>query len=180
MADASGASNPDRGFAQRMQQVEALLEQIERFPDAQARETVRKVICSLMELHESGLAAMLDLVRGDPMSGAGLIETFARNRLVSSLLLLHGLHPVDMETRIRDNLARVRPLLQAQGGDVELLSVADGVVRVRLVGACHGPTAALRTTVEEAVAAAAPEAGVVEIEEAWTAASSRLIPLPLL
>ena len=41
-------------------------------------------------------------------------------------------------------LAKVRPMLQRDGGDVELLDVEDGVVKVRLVGACHGcPMASL-------------------------------------
>ena len=35
-------------------------------------------------------------------------------------------------------LDKVRPMLQADGGDVELLEVDDGVVKVRLVGACGG------------------------------------------
>jgi Fe-S cluster biogenesis protein NfuA len=35
-------------------------------------------------------------------------------------------------------LDKVRPMLQADGGDVELLEVEDGVVKVRLVGACGG------------------------------------------
>jgi len=35
-------------------------------------------------------------------------------------------------------LDKVRPMLQADGGDVELLDVEDGVVKVRLVGACGG------------------------------------------
>jgi Fe-S cluster biogenesis protein NfuA len=35
-------------------------------------------------------------------------------------------------------LAKVRPMLQRDGGDVELLDVEDGVVKVRLVGACGG------------------------------------------
>jgi len=34
--------------------------------------------------------------------------------------------------------AFVRPVLQADGGDVELVDVKDGVVKVRLKGACHG------------------------------------------
>ena len=32
----------------------------------------------------------------------------------------------------------IRPALQTDGGDVELISVEDGVVKVRLQGACHG------------------------------------------
>ncbi len=35
-------------------------------------------------------------------------------------------------------LAKIRPLLQRDGGDIELVEVEDGVVKVRLTGACKG------------------------------------------
>ena len=51
----------------------------------------------------------------------------------------------DLYTRVNEVLDVVRPNLQADGGDVELLGVTDeGVVQVRLQGSCHGcPMAAM-------------------------------------
>ena len=44
-----------------------------------------------------------------------------------------------MENEVRQALDEIRPMLQADGGDVELVSVSeDGVVRVQLQGACQG------------------------------------------
>jgi Fe-S cluster biogenesis protein NfuA len=44
-----------------------------------------------------------------------------------------------MEEEVRKAIEKVRPGLQADGGDVELVDVsADGVVKVKLTGACHG------------------------------------------
>ena len=44
-----------------------------------------------------------------------------------------------MEERIKAVLETIRPALQADGGDVELVDVTeDGVVKLRLTGACHG------------------------------------------
>jgi Fe-S cluster biogenesis protein NfuA len=44
-----------------------------------------------------------------------------------------------MKERVEQALAKVRPALQADGGDVELVDIgADGVVKVRLTGACGG------------------------------------------
>jgi len=44
-----------------------------------------------------------------------------------------------MKEKVEQALAKVRPVLQADGGDVELVDVsADGVVKVRLKGACGG------------------------------------------
>ena len=45
---------------------------------------------------------------------------------------------VDLRKRVEDVLNTIRPNLQADGGDVELINVTDeGVVQVRLQGACH-------------------------------------------
>ncbi len=43
-----------------------------------------------------------------------------------------------MKEEIERVLGKVRPLLKMDGGDVELVDVRDGVVKVRLTGACHG------------------------------------------
>ena len=43
-----------------------------------------------------------------------------------------------MEERVEAVLEEIRPALQADGGDVELVDVIEGVVKVRLKGACSG------------------------------------------
>lgn len=44
-----------------------------------------------------------------------------------------------LRDRVAAVLDRLRPMMQGDGGDIELIDVdADGVVRVRLLGACHG------------------------------------------
>jgi len=43
-----------------------------------------------------------------------------------------------MEEKILESLNKIRPGLQADGGDVEFVSFEDGVVKVRLTGACGG------------------------------------------
>lgn len=52
---------------------------------------------------------------------------------------------VDLQERVNEVMELIRPNLQADGGDVELVNVTDdGVVQVRLQGACHGcPMAAM-------------------------------------
>lgn len=43
-----------------------------------------------------------------------------------------------MEAKVKQMLDKIRPMLQADGGDVEFVSVEGGVVKVRLKGACAG------------------------------------------
>jgi len=66
-----------------------------------------------------------------------------------------------MEERVREALEKIRPFLQADGGDVELVGVdEDGTVRVKLVGACGGCPMAqmtLQSGVERIVKQEVPE-----------------------
>lgn len=43
-----------------------------------------------------------------------------------------------MKAKVQESINKIRPMLQADGGDVELVDVADGIVKVRLQGACAG------------------------------------------
>lgn len=43
-----------------------------------------------------------------------------------------------MKEKVEKSLDKVRPALMADGGNVELIEVEDGVVKVRLTGACSG------------------------------------------
>ena len=65
-----------------------------------------------------------------------------------------------MREKVEQSLARVRPALQADGGDVELVDVKDGVVILKLTGACSGcPMAAmtLRDGIERVLREEVPE-----------------------
>ena len=65
-----------------------------------------------------------------------------------------------MREKVEAALAQIRPALQADGGDVELLDVNDGTVKVKLTGHCAGcPMAAmtLRMGVERIVKERVPE-----------------------
>ncbi len=65
-----------------------------------------------------------------------------------------------MKEKVEAVLARIRPTLQADGGDVELVDVSEGVVKLRLTGACSGcpmSTMTLRMGIERALRAEIPE-----------------------
>jgi len=44
----------------------------------------------------------------------------------------------NLQQLVEQALAKIRPLLQRDGGDIELVEVTDGVAKVRLTGACKG------------------------------------------
>ena len=121
-----------------IERVEALLDEVESFPPAQ-REVATELVQALLELYGDGLSRIV-----------AACEVPAEDEVVAHLLLLHGLHPVPVHERVSGALDEVRPYLVAHGGGVELLGVQDGVVHLRLEGACHGcPSSAL--TLQSAV-----------------------------
>ncbi|KAF0960985.1 NifU family protein [Rhodococcus sp. T7] len=140
-----------------------------------ARERAEQLVREVVELYGAGLQRVLDII-GD--RDDDLIERLASDELVASLLLVNGLHPHDVETRVATALDSVRPYLGSHGGDVELLGVVDGVVRIRLTGSCQScPSSAvtLELAVKDAVLAAAPETVDIEVVGATPAAGSGLI-----
>ena len=65
-----------------------------------------------------------------------------------------------MKEKIEAALEKIRPVLQADGGDVELVHVEDGVVSVKLTGACDGcpmATLTLKTGIERVLKVQVPE-----------------------
>lgn len=65
-----------------------------------------------------------------------------------------------MKEKVEKALQTIRPALQGDGGDIELVSVEDGIVKVRLTGACGGcPMSQITMTqgVEQAIKKAVPQ-----------------------
>jgi len=156
----------DQGLQERVARMEALLGEIETLADPNARAKAAEVVGVLLELYGEGLARMMEVV-GQGNERERIFEALAEDELVSHLLLLHGLHPLDLETRVVQALKEVRPYLQSHGGNVELLGVEGGVARVRLQGSCDGcpsSTVTLKLAIEEAIMKAAPDLEGIEAE----------------
>jgi Fe-S cluster biogenesis protein NfuA len=165
----------EKEFQKRVQNIEGLVRKIEALTDSEARASAIELMQSLMDLHGAGLERMMEITweAGEP--GRGIIDGFARDDLVGSLLLLYGLHPLDLEARVAGALNKVGPYLRSQGGSAELLGVTDGRVRIRLersTNGCASTAQALKQAVEEAIYEAAPDLTSLELE---TAAEQPLI-----
>jgi Fe-S cluster biogenesis protein NfuA len=156
-----------RDFQGRLERLNRLLGEAERDADPASRGRLQQIVQAVLELHGTALAQLLEHVAQAGEAGRGILDACARDDVVSGLLLLHGLHPLDAETRVRQALDGVRPYLRSHGGSVELLEVRDGVVRLRLEGSCHhcpSSSVTMQQTVEEAIYNKAPEVTAVEVE----------------
>jgi Fe-S cluster biogenesis protein NfuA/nitrite reductase/ring-hydroxylating ferredoxin subunit len=148
--------------------IEALLGELRSSASPQVTEKVEEVVGLLVELYGAGLERILELVNENPAVAGPLLDRFVEDKFVEALLVLHGLHPVDVDTRIEGALARVRPYLGSHAGGVEYLGVdEDGVAHLKLEGSCHGcpsSTVTVKLTIEQAIAEVAPEVLRVEVE----------------
>jgi Fe-S cluster biogenesis protein NfuA len=155
----------NRSLKAKITKIDRLAAELRDAPESDLRAGALELVQSLMEFHCAALDRMMEIAAdaGDP--GWRIIDSFGRDELVSNLLLLHGLHPVDFETRVRQALEKVRPYLQSHGGNVDLMDAEAGRVRLQLIGSCSGcPSSAmtLKSAIETAIHENAPD--VVSIE----------------
>jgi Fe-S cluster biogenesis protein NfuA len=144
---------------QRARTMDALVQQLESQADPGVRATARALVQALLEFHADGLTRLLEIVDATGAPGAALIDRLGADELVRPLLLLHGLHPLDLRTRVLEALEQTRPLLRTHGGAVECIDVDDsGVVTLRLeTHGCGSSDGALKTAIEDALREAAPD-----------------------
>jgi Fe-S cluster biogenesis protein NfuA len=152
--------------------VEELLESLRSGGFGGAAQAAEELVGLLVGLYGDGLGAIVAILAQEGAAGAAILARMADDPQVEGLLLLHDLHPLDVDARIQRALDRVRPYLGSHAGGVEYLGVADGVARLRLEGSCHGcpsSTVTVELAIRQAVQDAAPE--VVEVlVEGMTAA----------
>ena len=161
------------------ERIEALLEASAAHGPV-ARERAEELVRLIVELYGAGLERVLEIVHDAGVLDDDLLAALANDQLVSSLLLVHDLHPYGVQDRVERALEAVRPYLGSHGGDVRLTGVTDdGVVRLQLLGSCDGcasSSVTLELAVEDAIRAAAPEVARIEVEEASQQQGSSVIP----
>lgn len=153
---------PDQEGRQLAARAEAALEELDGLEPGPAKKKAEDAVQALVDLYGEGLARIM--ARLDGPARLALVE----DELVVHLLLVHDLHPLTLEERVRKGLDAARPYLHSHGGEVELLGVEDGTVRLRLRGTCDGcPSSAttLRLAIEDAIREAAPEVTRIDAGE---------------
>jgi Fe-S cluster biogenesis protein NfuA/nitrite reductase/ring-hydroxylating ferredoxin subunit len=147
--------------------VEELLDALKSGGFGGAAHAAEELVTLLVGLYGDGLARIMSVLAESGPEGAAMIANLADDPLVESLLLLHDLHPLDVDARIQRALDRVRPYLGSHAGGVEYLGFADGIARLKLEGSCHGcpsSTVTVQLAITGAVQDAAPEVTEVVVE----------------
>jgi Fe-S cluster biogenesis protein NfuA/nitrite reductase/ring-hydroxylating ferredoxin subunit len=153
-------------ITQAGERIEELLASL-RSRGGAAADTAEELVRLLVGMYGDGLAAIVAALAEEGAPGRAIMDRLTADPLVEGLLLLHGLHPLDVDARIQRALDQVRPYLGSHAGGVQYLGVTDGVARLRLEGSCHGcpsSTVTVRLAIEGAVQDAAPEVTEVVVE----------------
>ncbi|MBZ5602860.1 MAG: hypothetical protein LAO79_11190 [Acidobacteriia bacterium] len=133
-------------------QIVVRIEELLSESDARAEELVRM----LMQLYGAGLERMVEIL-GD----SEYAERFADDKLIGSLLLLHGLHPLDAETRVRRMLAKLE---QSFGAHFSLEGMERDVARVRVEKNGSPLPGGIGEVIERAALEVAPDLAGVKVE----------------
>jgi Fe-S cluster biogenesis protein NfuA len=160
----------DAAFQRQIQRIGELVEQLETGSDPSARALAKELLESLMALHGAALERILELASEAGEPGEVLIRKYGVDELVSSVLLLYGLHPEGLQSRVARALEKTKTYLESHAASAELVSVSDGgavVVRLEVKSTgCGSSAATVRSTLEAAMQNAAPDATSIVVEDA--------------
>lgn len=161
--------------------IEELIGKLEASADPGSLAVARELVEALMELYGAGFERIAQtLVRSE--AGLQILDELGRDELVGNLLASNGLHPLDLEARVRGALEKLPSRLRGQAS-VDLLGIDEGIVRLRLHAngsGCGSSAANLKTVVEEAIYEAAPDLNQLAIEVVEPGAASGFVPLAAL
>ena len=164
---AENHSDEQQGCDERMRLLDRLIDDFEQKADPATRDLFGEVLRTILEIHSAGLQRTLDLI-ADSGCATELIHALAAEPAISSMLIVHDLHPHDLQTRVGAALDRARPYLASHGGEVELVRIdPEGLVHLRLQGSCHGcagSRATLASLIEQGIYAAAPDVSGVVVD----------------
>jgi Fe-S cluster biogenesis protein NfuA len=149
-----------------------------------AREQAEELARNIVGLYGEALERVLTIVhdelgeRSEP-----IFERLCGDKLVESVLCLHGLHPIAVEDRVEQALESVLPYVKSHKGNIEVSRIEGDVVYVRLEGSCDGcaaSAATLKLSVERAILERVPEIREVRAEEMGASSEAALTTLRVL
>jgi Fe-S cluster biogenesis protein NfuA/nitrite reductase/ring-hydroxylating ferredoxin subunit len=163
--DQPRGSDPE-ALVQRVQELTVGLGEIANSGD---RLRAEELVSAVIELYGEGLERIFGALEEAGDGAAAIRNRLAEDGVVASLMLIHGLFPVDLRTRVSEALDSVRPYMESHGGDVELIALDQGVARIRLEGSCEGCPASASTlelAIKQALDEAAPDLEGLVVEGA--------------
>ncbi len=140
----SDGAPEELGYGEILDRVAELTTALLDNSDAEVAGRAEELLDWLDVYHREGLGRLVEMVR--QWRGELFLEQAALDPVVGELLATYGLG-VDADAATTDRVVQlaldeVRPYVHSHGGEIEVLSVTDGVVRLKMHGSCNGCTAA--------------------------------------
>jgi hypothetical protein len=174
----------EKEFQEKMRRLGTLVGEIDQVPGGGSKVAARELVQLLMEVHRSGLERIMELVfqtgSESGTSGRAIVDRLGQDPIVRNLLLLYSLHPDDLETRVSRALDVARARLRKFDSRVDLISLHEGSVQLRLHTSGHTRGSAikdLRSIVEGAIYDLAPDLQSLTILAPEEESSSGFVPL---
>lgn len=153
-----------------------IVEELQQHPDTVVRQRVFELLDWVEAFHREAVvriseqlpAETLAALKEDPVV-AHLFDTYMEEG-----------EPEDLEALLDDALDEIRPYVHSHGGEMEVLGVGDGIVRLRLMGSCHGcPSSMVTLTqgVEKILKEKWPAFRKIEVEGAEEAKPKKLLQI---
>lgn len=162
--DASPAEEHPEHLLELVQQLQ---ERLDSHEDSATREVAEDLVSAVVQMYGAGLERIIERLLAAGPVGEGIAAGLTEDQFLATLLLIHDLHPVPLELRVQQALDSVRPYMESHGGNVELLSLHDGVARIHLRGSCSDCSASsvtLELAIKQALQEAAPDLEGLEVE----------------
>lgn len=117
-----------------------LMTQLLDYPHPQVQELTEAMLQGLDVMHRAALVRMANL-----LDHQGVLEQALADPVVRHVLDLYQIIEVSEEEKVDTALADIRPYIESHGGQLQVLSVVDGVVTVALAGSCRSCAASTFT-----------------------------------
>lgn len=154
----------DRSFQQRIGRIETLVQELDAVSDRAVKSAAKELVAAVMDLNSAAFERVLALAARYGEAGSRLMDALVREEAVSSLLVLYGLHPQDLQIRVRGTLKNFP--------GVKLISIDNGRAIVRMESHERSEPA-----LRQAIAIAAPDLTELVIE---SPAQNGFVPLEAL
>jgi len=173
-------STLSEGHDELLLRVQELQAQLQDSGDPPTREVADALISAIVQMYGAGLQRIFTCLGDAGVVGEALAAALSEDAAVLPLLLIHDLHPVPLEDRVRGALEQVRPYMESHGGNVELVSLEGGVARISLRGSCSDCAASavtLELAIKQALEDAAPDLEELQVDGVAPASTGPSLPM---
>ncbi len=153
-------------FQEQVRKLGELVTGFDQMTDSPQKTACKELVQLLMDVHSQGLERMMEVIFESHESGNALIERLGKDDVAGGLLLLYSLHPDALETRVHRAIEQLRPRLSRLSCVIELLSIEEGSVclRVAVKGHnCGSSAKEAKAVIENGIYELAPDVGSLEV-----------------